>query len=69
VQFFVLRSKAPVKTTEISKVTGEFEIDLKSGKVMKGKGRIETRADATSEEGFDLVSNREVEFSFTHVPK
>jgi hypothetical protein len=65
-QVFVLRSKDPVQSTEISKFSGEFEIDIRSGRVQKGSGTVETRSDAKSSEGFELVSNRTVTFAFEH---
>jgi len=69
VQMFILRESGGIKSTEISKLNMEAEIDRATGALMNATGTIETRAEADTSEGFELTSTREVKFTFRKITR
>ena len=69
VQMFILRESGGIKSTEISKLNMEAEIDRATGALMNATGTIETRAEADTSDGFELTSTREVKFTFKQIKR
>lgn len=69
VQMFILRESGGIKSTEISKLNMEAEVDRTTGALVQASGTIETRAEADTSEGFELTSTREVKFTFRQLKR
>lgn len=69
VQMFILRESGGIKSTEISKLNMEAEVDRATGALVQASGTIETRAEADTSEGFELTSTREVKFTFRQLKR
>jgi hypothetical protein len=69
VQMFILRESGGIKSTEISKLNMEAEVDRATGELIQASGTIETRAEADTSEGFELTSTREVKFTFRQLKR